>query len=233
MLEGHKATVVLYDESEKLLKWDMLYIERPAFEVELASNSNAPNASPVSPLFQKFLVLGVEHILLGFDHLLFLAGLLVVCRRFSSMAVIVTCFTLAHSLTLALAALNVVSLPPRVVEPLIAASIIFVAVENLVRHEAPKGRWAVTLAFGLIHGFGFASVLKEIGLGKDGTSLLVPLFSFNFGVELGQIAVAAVFLPVLWQLQKKPAFLRYGLPAISAGVALLGAYWLVERIFWS
>ena len=77
-----------------------------------------------------------------------------------------------------------------------------------------------------------ASVLKEIGLGKEGASLLVPLFSFNLGVEIGQIAVAAVCLPVLWQLQKKPTFIRYGLPAISAMITLLGAYWLVERIYW-
>jgi hypothetical protein len=103
------------------------------------------------------------------------------------MALVITCFTLAHSVTLGLAALDFVTLSPRLVEPLIAASIVFVGVENLLRRDDPRGRWALTLAFGLIHGFGFAGVLKDAGLGSSGAALLVPLFSFNLGVELGQV----------------------------------------------
>src|SRR6185295_4944850 len=131
--------------------------------------------------------------LTGYDHLLFLGGLLIACRRFSTMAGIVTCFTIAHSITLALAALDVLAIPSRVVEPLIAASIVFVGIENLVRRGAePKGRWALTFVFGLVHGFGFASVLRDLGVGRGGHGLLVPLFTFNLGVEVGQVAVAAI-----------------------------------------
>jgi len=181
--------------------------------------------------FLSFLKLGVEHILKGYDHLLFLFGLLVACRRFKTMAVIITCFTLAHSVTLALAALDVLALSPRVVEPLIAASIVFVGVENLLRRDEPRRRWVLTLAFGLIHGFGFAGVLSEAGLGSSGSSLLVPLFSFNLGVELGQVGVAAVVLPLLWKLRGVAAFEKYGRAFVSVLIALAGAYWLVTRLF--
>ena len=173
----------------------------------------------------------MEHILTGYDHLLFLFGLLVACRRFSTMALVITCFTLAHSVTLALAALDAVSLPPRVVEPLIAASIVFVGIENLVRRDEPRRRWVLTLSFGLIHGFGFAGALREAGLGSAGAPLLVPLFSFNLGVELGQIAVAAVLLPLLWKLRERPAYQRYGQHVVSAVIAAAGVYWLVTRVF--
>jgi len=218
------------DEDGRTLTNKILNAQAPTAEVAPPSGATRPGDSPERS-FLLFLKLGVEHILTGYDHLLFLLGLLVACRRFKSMALIITCFTLAHSVTLALAALDVVSLPARVVEPLIAASIVFVGIENLVRREEPRGRWALTLAFGLIHGFGFAGVLKEFGLGSAGSSLLIPLFSFNLGVELGQLAVTAVFLPVLWTLRKRTAFARYGLPAISLVVALAGAYWLVARLF--
>ena len=123
------------------------------------------------------------------------------------------------------------TLSPRVVEPLIAASIVFVGVENLLRRDEPRWRWALTLAFGLIHGFGFAGVLREAGLGSAGSALLVPLFSFNLGVELGQIGVAAVVLPLLWKLRGLPAFEKYGRVSVSVLVALAGAYWLVTRLF--
>jgi hypothetical protein len=205
----------------------VLSAREPSAEIEPPAGAGAaPDNS-----FALFLKLGVEHILTVYDHLLFLLGLLAACRRFKTMALVVTCFTLAHSLTLALAALDVLSLPPRVVEPLIAASIVFVGVENLVRRDEPKWRWVLTFAFGLIHGFGFAGVLREIGFGSSGSTLLAPLFSFNLGVELGQLAFTAIFLPVLWWLRKRPAFALYGLPAISAAVALAGAYWLISRLF--
>jgi hypothetical protein len=162
---------------------------------------------------------------------LFLIGLLVVCRRASSIVAVITCFTLAHSLTLALTALNVVNVSSRVIEPLIAATIMFVGVENLARHGEPKGRWLLTLAFGLIHGFGLAGALKDVGLGANGGSVLMPLFSFNLGVEIGQLAVAAVVLPLLWRLRKVPTFERYGVTVISVLVAVAGFYWLVQRLF--
>ena len=187
-----------------------------------------------TPSFWGFLKLGIEHIWTGYDHLLFLFGLLVVCRTFKSIVAIITCFTLAHSITLALATLDIVNLPSRFVEPAIAASIVFVGVENLVRRgDEPKGRGALTFFFGLIHGFGFASVLRELGVGADSSGIAVPLFTFNLGVELGQIAVAGIVLPIVWQLRKQEAFMRRGVPALSALVAAAGLYWLLERTLFS
>ncbi len=189
-----------------------------------------PAAGDDAPTFWGFLRLGVEHIWTGYDHLLFLFALLIVCRSFRSIVGIVTCFTLAHSITLALATFDIVSLPARLVEPAIAASIVFVGAENLWRRgEEPRGRWALTFAFGLIHGFGFASVLRDLGLGRSSEGIALPLFTFNLGVELGQIAVAAVVLPLVWWLRKREAFVRRGVPALSAIVALAGLYWLLER----
>jgi hydrogenase/urease accessory protein HupE len=141
----------------------------------------------------------------------------------------VTCFTLAHSLTLALATFNLVHLPSRFVEGAIAASIFFVGAENLFRRgEEPRGRWAVTFGFGLIHGFGFASVLRDLGLGAD-RSVIGPLFSFNLGVELGQIAVAAIVLPLIWRLRQVKKFVDRGVPALSIAVAAAGLFWLLQR----
>ena len=180
--------------------------------------------------FWRFFDLGIEHIWTGYDHLLFLAGLLIVCSSFRSIVGIISSFTVAHSITLGLAATNTVNLPSRLVEPLIAASIFFVGAENLIRRGAdPRGRWAVAFAFGLIHGFGFASVLRELGLGSNGRGLALPLFSFNLGVEVGQITIAAIVLPLVWRLRKNPGFIRRGIPIISGLVAATGLYWLLER----
>jgi len=113
---------------------------------------------------------------------------------------------------------------------MIAASIFYVGIENLVRRGAePKGRWALTFAFGLIHGFGFASVLRELGVGSNGHGLAMPLFTFNLGVEIGQVTIAAIVLPIVWQLRKNPAFLRRGVPILSGLVAAAGLYWFLER----
>jgi hydrogenase/urease accessory protein HupE len=201
--------------------------------VMTANTAPEPPKPILLPTFGDFLKLGIKHILTGYDHLLFLCGLLVVCRSAGKIAVIVTCFTVAHSITLALAALNLATLSSRVVEPAIAATIVFVGVENLVRLGGPKYRWLLAFVFGLAHGFGFAGALKAVGLGAHGTPLLMPLFSFNLGVEIGQLAVVAVFLPVLWQLRKLKLFERYGTIAISIAVVGMGMYWLVRRLFFS
>jgi len=228
----HRTTLTLKDEGDAVRSTELLTATRATVELPLPVGEPTVDArNAVS--FWAFLKLGVEHLLTGYDHLLFLLGLLVACRRFSSMALMITSFTLAHSLTLALAALDVVTLPGQVVEPLIAASIVFVGVENLLRREEPKGRWALTFTFGLVHGFGFAGVLKSIGLGSAGAPLLASLFSFNLGIELGQLALTALFFPLLWRLGKLPVFARYGRTAISVVVALMGTYWLVQRIFFS
>jgi hydrogenase/urease accessory protein HupE len=175
--------------------------------------------------------MGVKHIWTGYDHLLFLFGLLIVTHNFSSSIKIITCFTVAHSITLAVATLDLVHISSRVVEPLIALSIVYVGIENLLRGGAPKGRWLLTFGFGLIHGFGFASVLRELGVGSNGTSIAVPLVSFNLGVEIGQIVVAGLLLPLIWQLRARPIFVRRWVPAGSILVALLGSYWFIERVW--
>ncbi|MET0650459.1 MAG: HupE/UreJ family protein [Pyrinomonadaceae bacterium] len=228
----HRTTLTLKDAADKVLRTEVLTATANSLETD-DTNAGSDAAAGRSSSFWGFLKLGVEHILTGYDHLLFLLGLLVACRRFSTAAKIVTCFTIAHSLTLALAALDVVSLPGRVVEPLIAASIVFVAVENIIRRGEPGWRWALTFALGLVHGFGFAGALRDAGLGSGGAALLVPLFSFNLGVELGQVAVAALVLPLLWKLRDIPAFERYGRVVISVAIALAGAYWFVTRLFFS
>ena len=150
-----------------------------------------------------YLVLGVEHIFTGYDHVAFLFGLLVVVgglglRAGARRALgVVSAFTLSHSITLFAAALGALQLSPRLVEPAIALSIVYVAVENLV-DPAPRHRFGLAFVFGLVHGFGFASVLREIGLPARG--LVLSLASFNVGVELGQLAIVAAVLPLLGRI---------------------------------
>ena len=149
-------------------------------------------------------------------------------KSFGEIAKIVTSFTVAHSITLTLATLKVIQISPAIVEPLIALSIVFVGLENLFKSEI-KNRWILTYIFGLIHGFGFASALQEIGIGS-GFSAAVPLVSFNLGVEIGQIAIVLVALPILWKLQKGSFYSSYIVPIGSAVVVLAGIYWFIERV---
>jgi hydrogenase/urease accessory protein HupE len=181
--------------------------------------------------FASFLSLGAKHILTGYDHLLFLLGLLVVARGFVSALTIITSFTIAHSITLAMATLHLVQIPSRIVEPLIAASIVFVGIENLLRGDIPQARRLVTFGFGLIHGFGFASALHEAGIGSGTGGIVLPLLPFNLGVEFGQIIVAAAALPIIWKLRENPMFIARWAPACSAAVVLLGSFWFVQRVW--
>lgn len=141
---------------------------------------------------------------------------------------VVSAFTLAHSITLALAVLDVLNPPSRAVEAIIAASVVFAALNN-IRPMVGEGRWRLTFAFGLVHGFGFAGALKDLGL--DNAHLATSLLGFNLGVELGQLAIVALFLPIAWQL-RATRFYQYGLQiGGSLLIALLAAVWLVERAF--
>ncbi len=177
-----------------------------------------------------FFKLGVEHIAFGFDHLLFLGGLLVACRRPSDIFAIVTSFTLAHSITLSVAALDLWAPPSVIVEPAIAASIVFVGVENMLRSNIGKGRAWLTFAFGLIHGFGFASVLREIGLGQNGSSIVGPLFAFNVGIEAGQLSIVTLVFPgLLWLQHASSRARRWLKPSLSSIIALIGLYWFLQR----
>ena len=175
----------------------------------------------------RFGKLGVEHILTGYDHLTFLLALLLAAPGLRPMLAIVTGFTVAHSITLTMAALGLVHLSPALVEPAIALSIVYVGIENFWRPR-PARRVAVTFLLGLVHGFGFAGLLGELGLPRD--ALPLALVSFNAGVEVGQAAVVAVALPVMLFLRRFGWWDRVAVPAGSVGVALAGAWWLAERL---
>lgn len=227
---GHRMFFSLLDAAGRPLAERLLGQNSPFVTIVLDADQPAPSASPL-PSFAGFVWLGVEHIGMGYDHLLFLFGLLIVTHSFRSALVIITSFTLAHSLTLAAATFHLVSLPGGLTEPLIAATIVYVGLENILRHGDPHGRWALTFVFGLVHGFGFASVLRELGVVAHSGGVAMPLFGFNLGVELGQIAVAAGVLPFIWRLRAKPFFVRRVVPGCSVAVALLGSYWLAERLW--
>jgi hypothetical protein len=182
-----------------------------------------------------FVPAGTHHILIGPDHLLFLVALLLLGGTPRQLVGIVTAFTLGHSVTLSLAALDVVSPPGWVVEPLIALSIVLVAVDNLLvgRSGAAPARdfrpWGAGL-FGLVHGFGFAAVLREFGL--PASALGWSLFGFNLGVEIGQLLVVAVVATALGALRRRSAPLAARVATIgSVVVAAAGAWWFVQRVF--
>lgn len=221
LARGHKQFVSLRDRDGRILYERMLEPGDDRLSYDFDSQR------PAKSSFTAFLKLGIEHILTGYDHLAFLLALLLVGSSFRSSAKLISSFTAAHSLTLALATFGVMQIPSRIVEPLIAASIVYVGVENLLRGNR-SNRWLLTFGFGLVHGLGFASVLRDLGIAQTGNAL-VPLLSFNIGVELGQLAIASLFIPIVWNLKKSPKFeLRY-VPACSAAIAAVGICWLIQR----
>ena len=175
-----------------------------------------------------FFPLGIEHILTGYDHLLFLLALMLRGGGLWSLLKIITAFTVAHSITLALAALDVVVLPSAVVESVIALSIAYVALENLLPRYAVSRRWAVSFLFGLVHGFGFSAVLREIGLPKE--NLLLSLLNFNLGVEAGQLTVVLLVVPILMRLNSKSWEPRM-VATISGIILAVGLVLFVDRAF--
>lgn len=176
-----------------------------------------------------FFMLGIEHILTGYDHLLFLAALLLCSPGLGSLLKIVTAFTLAHSVTLTAAALGWVVLPGRLVESAIALSIAFVAAENLwMRGRADARRWLIALGFGLVHGFGFAAMLQELGLPADGVAW--PLLLFNLGVEAGQAAAVLVAFPFYVAL-RRAAWREQAVTALSWLVLAVGVGLFIDRAF--
>jgi hydrogenase/urease accessory protein HupE len=218
---GHRQIVSVRGVTNALLAESS--ISRDKIIVEVSLGATAEKRDHTIP---QFLWLGIEHIITGWDHLAFLLGLLVVGAKLREAVKIITAFTIAHSLTLALATFDLIRLPSSIVEPAIAASIVYVGVENIMRREY-RGRWMLTFAFGLIHGCGFATALRELGIGTHGNSVVKPLVCFNLGVEIGQLAIAAAVLPWVWKW--KPKFERRWILATSIVVALVGAYFLLDR----
>jgi hydrogenase/urease accessory protein HupE len=228
---GHRQYLQVQNSTGETLFERLLSAAADRATVEMPAAHPSIGAFEAVHSFTNFLCLGVKHILTGYDHLLFLFGLLLVARGFFSSLGIITSFTIAHSITLAVATLHLVQIPSRIVEPLIAASIVFVGIENLLRGDIPKARRMVPFGFGLIHGFGFASALHEAGIGSGTGGIVLPLFSFNLGVELGQIMVAALALPIIWKLRENPMFIARWAPACSAAVVLVGSFWFVRRVW--
>ncbi len=184
---------------------------------------------------QRYTLTGIEHIFLGYDHIAFLIAVVLWARRLVPVIKIVTAFTIAHSITLSLAALGIVVIPGRIVEPAIAASIVYVALENFFSRDIDR-RWRIAFLFGLVHGFGFAGVLQEIGLPPN--AVVPALAAFNIGVEIGQVAIVALALPILGLVDRlvaadrtQPVRAAAVVYTISAMIGLLGSYWLLTRAF--
>jgi hypothetical protein len=221
----------------------------PDFEYSTGFESSAPQTQrSLSESVWRFFKMGVEHIFLGYDHICFLIALIVV-SRFREIVKIVTSFTIAHSITLILATLEWVNLDTRLIETAIAATIVYVAVENIfilrargaelevqensegkpARRSAVRvPRWLLTFFFGLIHGFGFANVLREMEL--PATGLIRCLLSFNVGVEFGQLVIAICLLPLAYALTRSPNGRKFAM-AISILLALFGSAWFIDRAF--
>jgi len=181
-------------------------------------------------VMKTFIPSGIRHILIGPDHILFLVGLLLLGGTWSALLKIVTAFTIGHSITLSLAALDLVTPPPTLIEPSIALSIVFVGADNLVRGNGRDLRAWAAATFGLVHGFGFANVLREFGLPKE--ALGWSLFSFNVGVEIGQLGIVILVASVLAAVRRRSMALAYRVAfAGSIVVIAAGTYWFVQRVF--
>lgn len=213
------------------------------------SSSDADTAQATPSSFAGFVAEGVHHILIGTDHVLFLLALMLpavvlgarqrdtaataqVASTWTDallqVAKVVTAFTVAHSITLAIAVLGYANPPSRIVESLIAASVVLAAIDNLKRF-LPGVRWQLAFAFGLVHGFGFAGALKELGL--DSGALARSLIGFNLGVELGQLGIVAIALPLAWWVRDTHFYRRVVVGGGSVAIAAIAALWFAERAF--
>jgi hydrogenase/urease accessory protein HupE len=181
-------------------------------------------------VMRTFVPSGIQHILIGPDHILFLIGLLLLGGGWKALVRIVTAFTIGHSITLSLAALGIMSPPARLIEPAIALSIVFVGADNLVRGRGRDMRAWIALVFGLVHGFGFANVLREFGLPRE--ALGWSLFSFNVGVEIGQLAIVFVVAALLAEIRRQSDAIGYRVASAGSVIVIVaGSYWFVERVF--
>jgi hydrogenase/urease accessory protein HupE len=219
----HQTFLNIY-ERDALISQAILDRNHPQFEYFSGTREG------VFAVVRKFVSAGVHHILIGPDHLLFLIGLLLLGGSIRQLLFVVTAFTVAHSITLSLAALNLVTPPARIIEPAIALSIVYVGVDNLMAGGGRDVRPWIALAFGLIHGFGFASVLREMNL--PSRALGWSLFSFNLGVEIGQLLVVVSVASALMALRSRSEAAGRQLAFVgSLVVIVVGAFWFVQRAF--
>ena len=226
---GHRSFGAIVAADGTLLAQRMLRREVGALRVH--STGRASEAAEASGT--NFFELGLEHILTGFDHLLFLVLLLLGSSRWGSMLATVSCFTLAHSVTLLLSTLDWVRLPAAWVEPLIALTVVYVGARQLASRQRHAERMSTVALFGLLHGLGFAAALKDLGVGAQ---VLRPLFAFNLGVEVGQLIIALGVFPLLLRLQVGPGlpstrWQLHGSRGISGVATCVAAFWFIERLW--
>jgi hydrogenase/urease accessory protein HupE len=236
---GAKDFVLAYGLAAGSFAMNLRIGDSPAQTVWLDGAESSPPISLTAPppppttleVMHQYFVLGFTHILpKGLDHILFVLGIFLLGCSWRSVLLQVSAFTLAHSITLALTMLGIVSLPARVVEPLIALSIAYVAIENLLTGQLKPWRVALVFSFGLLHGMGFAGVLRDLGLPRS--QFLTALLTFNLGVEGGQLTVIALAFAASWHWRRnRVAYQRLIVQPASLVVALTGLYWTVQRAF--
>jgi hypothetical protein len=203
------------------------------YQAEAHTNSSALDNLSRTDIFFVYLQLGFTHIIpLGFDHILFILSLFLLSPKLKTIIWQATAFTVAHSITLGLAMYNVVAAPSHIIEPIIALSIMFVAIENIITDKLKPTRILIVFAFGLIHGLGFAGVLKDLGLPQR--EFVNALISFNIGVELGQLAIilGAWWLFGKW-FNQKPWYRNHIVNPLSAVIAAIALFWTIQRAFFS
>ena len=220
---GHREMMIVRSHDRVIVE---TLLDAGSDPVAINLDALAPAAGRTA---RHFLELGVRHILSGYDHLLFLAGLILAARTVRDVLVALTAFTAAHSLSLALVVIGGIHAPASLVEPLIAASIVWVGLENLVRGGS-RSRWPLVFGFGLIHGFGFAGALTELGLAQSASETVVGLLSFNMGVEAGQLAVAAFVVPFVWLTRRRQMWHVGVMSTCSMAMVIAGGYWLIDRL---
>jgi hydrogenase/urease accessory protein HupE len=224
LARGHRHEAVSLSSGASTL----LFEARPELVLEAHEGSGGvPDAESKAVGALGFVRLGVEHILTGLDHLVFLLGLVVVGLGTKRTILVASAFAIAHSISLAACVLGAWTPPSSIVEPAIALSIAYVGIENIIS-KSHERRAFIAVAFGLVHGLGFASALADVKF--QGVELLLSLAGFNVGVELGQLFVLALLLPLVGMLLARPAFARYGVRTVSACVAASGALWFVTRV---
>jgi HupE / UreJ protein len=235
LARGHRQLLVVHANNRPVL--ERLLDEHSS---PISVDVDAITSSPLQ-IARHYLALGVHHILTGYDHLVFLAGLILTARRIRQLLITLTAFTVAHSISLALVMIGGVRAPSAIVEPLIALSIAWVGLDILLSDarrvpvdqsstDRRGARWLVVFGFGLIHGFGFAGALMELGLGSSTSAIATALVSFNLGVEAGQVMVAAVLTPVVWLTRTRPTLHTRMVRVCSLAVMIAGTYWLIDRL---
>jgi len=238
--EGIENEQIHFQGQEKTLI-DVLVSIKKSDGIQYSSMIKPSNPTYIIPIkpdrwstIKTYLVLGFEHILLGIDHLLFVLALLLITVGFKKLIKTITAFTVAHSITLSLATLGVMGLPSAPVEAVIALSIVFLAVELYHYYKGKEGLtvrypWVVAFTFGLLHGFGFAGALSDVGLPQ--TDIPAALLFFNVGVELGQIAFVLVVMAIIWMLMKLKKDWPKKVKLIPVyAIGSMASFWLIERI---